>query len=132
MIESNSPTRILVVEDDSAVAKALRARLMHEGYEVFVAQDAISALSVARESKPEVALLDINMPGGNGFDVARRLDNSVAGVAKIFITASKEPGLRQQALDVGASAFVEKPFTAADLKEAIDNALSPPPPEVFQ
>lgn len=125
-------TRILVVEDDVAIAQALKARLVHEGYEVYIAQDAVSALSVAREANPAVALLDINMPGGTGFDVAKRIDRSITGVSKVFITASKEPGLRQQAMDVGASAFVEKPFTSEDLKAAIESALNPEPPAVFQ
>jgi DNA-binding response OmpR family regulator len=65
-------TRILVVEDDDALALALRARLVHEGYEVYITKDTISALAVARGSKPEVALLDVNLPAGSGFDVARR------------------------------------------------------------
>jgi DNA-binding response OmpR family regulator len=125
-------TRVLVVEDDNAIAQALKARLMHEGYDVYLAQDAVSAVSVAREASPAVALLDINMPGGTGFDVARRIDRTISGVSKIFITASKEPGLRQQAMDVGASAFVEKPFTAEDLKQAIEAAVNPEPPEIFQ
>ena len=125
-------TRVLVVEDDAAIAQALKARLTHEGYDVYIAQDAVTAVSVARDANPDVALLDINMPGGSGFDVAKRIDRTMTGVSKIFITASKEPGLRQQAMDVGASAFVEKPFTSEDLKRAIENALSPEPPDVFQ
>ena len=128
----SAPTRILVVEDDKDIAHALQARLVHEGYEVFVAQDAVSAVSVARKAEPDVALLDINMPGGSGFDVARRIDRTQAGVSKIFITASKEPGLRQQAIDAGASAFVEKPFTAEALREAIQSATNNEPPELFQ
>lgn len=131
MTETNT-TRILLVEDDKAIAQALKVRLLHEGYEVFIAQDAVSAISVAREALPDVALLDINMPGGNGFDVARRIDRTIGGVGKIFMTASKEPGLRQQALDVGAVAFVEKPFTAEDLKTAIEAAIEQKPPELFQ
>ena len=97
----NSVVKVLVVEDDKAVAQAMLARLAHEGYEVFVAGDAVSALSVARNSRPDVALLDINLPAGSGFDVARRLDNTVSRVAKIFITGSKEPGLREQAIAAG-------------------------------
>jgi DNA-binding response OmpR family regulator len=127
-----TPTRILVVEDDKDIGRALQARLVHEGYEVFLAQDAVSAISVARKSDPDIALLDINMPGGTGFDVARRIDLTNQGVAKIFITASKEPGLRQQAIDAGASAFVEKPFTAEALRAAIDSAKGSEPPELFQ
>lgn len=132
MTEQTSNTRILIVEDDQAIAMALKARLAHEGYEVHVAHDAISAVSVTRTANPDLALLDINMPGGTGFDVARRIDRTKAGVRKVFITASKEPGLRQQAIDVGASAFVEKPFTAEALKQAIESAMDPELPELFE
>lgn len=127
MIESSTATRILVVEDENAVALALRARLSHEGYDVFVAKDSVSALAIARESHPHVALLDINLPADCGFEIARLLDENTRGIAKIFITGSKEPGLRQQALDLGASAFIEKPFTALDLKQAISTALDASP-----
>jgi len=129
----NQPHRIMVVEDDDSVCQALKVRLIHEGYEVSVAHDAISAVSTARREKPDVALLDINLPGGSGFEVARRLDLVMGGTGlkMVFITASKEPGLRQKAMSVGAAAFVEKPFTAEALLSAIDEALASDPPEMF-
>lgn len=80
-----------------------------------------------------VALLDINMPGGDGFEVAKRIDRIAPGgmVRKVFITASKDPTLRQKAIDSGA-AFVEKPFTAEVLLEAIRNAFHEKPPALFE
>ena len=125
---------ILVVEDDEDISRALKARLSHEGYNVAVAKDAISAVSIARQVEPTVALLDINMPGGDGFEVVRRIDRIAPGgmVRKVFMTASKDPELRQKALDAGATAFVEKPFTAETLLEAINQAINAEPPELFE
>lgn len=126
---------ILVVEDDDNISRALKARLTHEGYQVAIAKDAVSAVSVARQAEPAVALLDINMPGGDGFEVAKRIDRLGIGdgVKKVFITASKDPTLRQKAMDAGATAFVEKPFTADALLAAIDEALNvEEPPELFE
>ena len=125
--------RIMVVEDDETVCEALSARLMHEGYEVSAAKDAISAVSTARREHPEVAVVDINLPGGNGFDVVRRLARvmSGSGLKIVFMTASKKPGLRQKAMSAGAAAFVEKPFTAQALLSAIDEALASDPPDMF-
>ncbi len=136
MSEDRAQVRVLIVEDDATIARALAARLRHEGYEVSVAQDALTAASVARKSPPDVALLDITMPAGDGFEVARRIDRMAPGgaVPKIFITASKEPGLRKKAIEAGASAFVEKPFTADVLLAAIEEAAAAanPLPEVFE
>jgi len=133
MTGDNQPRRIMVVEDDDNVCEALSARLSHEGYEVSVAKDAVRAVATARREKPEVVLVDINLPGGDGFEVVRRLDlvMSGTGLKIVFITASKKPGLRQKAMSVGATAFLEKPFTAAGLLSAIDEAFASHPPEMF-
>ncbi len=136
MGEDRAQVRVLIVEDDETIARALAARLTHEGYAVSVARDAVTAASAARKTPPDVALLDITMPAGDGFDVARRIDRMAPGgaVPKIFITASKEPGLRKKAVEAGASAFVEKPFTADVLLAAIEEATAPakPLPDVFE
>lgn len=133
MTAENQPLRIMIVEDDETVCEALTTRLTHEGYQVSAATDAISAVSTARREKPQVAVVDINLPGGKGFDVVRRLERvmSGSGLKIVFMTASKKPGLRQQAMSAGAAAYVEKPFTAQTLLAAIDAALASDPPEMF-
>lgn len=130
----SSGQTILVVEDDDHISMALKARLTHEGYDVAIAKDAVTAVTVARQVEPDVALLDINMPGGDGFDVAKRIDRIAPSgmVRKIFITASKDPALRQKAMDCGAVAFVEKPFTAEALLAAITEAMQEEPPALFE
>lgn len=118
--------KILVVEDDLKIARALAVRLKANGYEVFAAHDAVMAPTVAAKHQPDLILLDISMPGGDGFLVAERLQHIVntAGTPFIFITASKKPGLRDQAMELGAADFFEKPYDADELLKAIDLALS--------
>lgn len=120
--------KILIVEDDKNIVKALTIRLKAKGYEVAVAQDAVMAASVAMKQPPDLVLLDISLPGGNGFVVAERLQNAVltAGVRMIFLTASKQPGLREKAMAFGAVDFFEKPYEAEDLLAAIHIALAAP------
>lgn len=117
--------KILVVEDDRRIVTALKIRLQAEGYEVAAAYDGALAMSRAVEFQPDLVLLDISMPGGNGFMVAERLQSSVvtAGVPMIFLTASKKPGLLEQAVQLGAAQFIEKPYHAEDLLAAIADAL---------
>jgi DNA-binding response OmpR family regulator len=91
--------KILIVEDDKNIMMALTVRLRNAGYVVLVAFDAVMALGIAIKQRPDLVLLDISIPGGNGFMVAERLQNSTltAGVPMLFLTASKQPGLRERA-----------------------------------
>lgn len=113
---------VLVVEDDKRISLALTMRLRSMGYQVDSAADAVYAMNAAVRCKPEVVLLDINLPGGDGFVVADRMRASMdlAGVPIVFITASKDPKIRSRAEEYGSSRFVEKPFQAAQLTDAID------------
>ena len=113
---------ILLIEDDKKISMALALRLTSMGYEVSSASDAVYAMNAAIRSRPEVVLLDINLPGGDGFVVADRMRASVelAGTPIIFITASKDPSLRMRAGDYAASRFIEKPFQSVQLTDAID------------
>jgi len=120
-------TTVLLVDDDNIVLLALGARLQKIGYTVCAATDAATAISVARRNSPDVIVLDISLPGGNGFLVAERLKN-IAGPAStplIFITASEDVALRERAMKAGAKAFLKKPFDVTTLADAIESALSP-------
>jgi DNA-binding response OmpR family regulator len=115
--------KILIVEDDQNIAKALALRLKSAGYEVTVAPDAMTGVSAALKIQPDLAVLDISLPAGNGFTVAQKIRELVVTATPIiFLTASKQPGLRQQAQDLGA-AFFEKPYDADDLLAAIRYAF---------
>ncbi len=120
--------KILIVEDDKRIVMALNIRLRAQGYEVCAAYDAMLAMTLAMEHRPDLVLLDISMPGGDGFLVAERLQNSVvtSGVPIIFLTALKQEGLREKAMELGAEAFFEKPFESDELLAAIEAALGEP------
>ncbi|MEM8499742.1 MAG: response regulator [Pseudomonadota bacterium] len=115
--------KVLVVDDHNPILAALKLRLEHANYEVVVAHDNLSACVKARESNPDIALLDIDLPDGNGFDLSEKLDQlSTKTLPKVFITASKSEGLRKQAEYRGAVDFIEKPFTCESLLAAIEEA----------
>jgi CheY-like chemotaxis protein len=118
--------KILIVEDDKRIVMALKVRLQAQGYNVVAAYDAALAMDVAVKHQPDLVLLDISMPGGNGFMVAERLQNSpvTMGVPIIFLTASKQSGFREKAKELGAAGYFEKPYEAEELLDAIGKALN--------
>jgi DNA-binding response OmpR family regulator len=122
---NNKPMKkILIVEDDPNIAKALAVRLTSTGYEVTVAPDAMLGVSSAIKTQPDLTLLDISLPAGNGFQVADRIQAILPQTTPfIFVTASKQPGLRERAKELGAADFFEKPYEAEDLLAAIKTAL---------
>lgn len=118
--------KILVVEDDKDISRALSIRLRAAAYEVFIAQDAVQGVSMANKHMPDLMLLDISMPAGSGFSVAERVQDlaNTAGTPMIFITASKEPELREKAMELGAAAYFEKPFDSEQLLESIEQVMT--------
>ena len=115
---------ILIVEDDRNISDALRARLQAGGYCVSQAYDASSALVVARRSEPDLVVLDISIPGGDGFLVAQRLRNwKGTSLPLIFLTASNKPNLRERAKDFEAEQFFEKPFDGQALCASVAAAI---------
>jgi CheY-like chemotaxis protein len=118
---------VLLVDDDSNVLLTIGVRLKSMGYTVYTAKDAVSAVSAVVKNAPDVVVLDISLPAGDGFLVAGRLQNLVVSAATplIFITASENPRLRERAMKLGAAAFLTKPFGATTLADAIESALAP-------
>jgi CheY-like chemotaxis protein len=121
--------KILIVEDDPDISRALVIRTKSHGYQVATAEDAVLAMTRAVELQPDLAILDISVPGGNGFQVAERLqgDPVTAGCPVVFITASKLPEMRERAVASGAVGFFEKPYNAEDLLALVDSVLAAPP-----
>ena len=118
---------VLLVDDDNTILLGTGVRLKSMGYTVYTAKDAVSAVSAVRKNEPDVVVLDISLPAGDGFLVADRLQNLVGSAATpiIFITASDNPALRERAKKLGAVGFLKKPFDATSLADAIETALSP-------
>jgi DNA-binding response OmpR family regulator len=116
--------KILIVEDDQNIAKALAIRLKSAGYEVTVAPDAMTGVAAALKIQPDLAMLDVSLPAGNGFTVAEKIrELLVTATPIIFLTASKQRGLRHKAQDLGAAGFFEKPYDADELLAAIRHAF---------
>jgi CheY-like chemotaxis protein len=118
---------VLLIDDDNIFLLTIGVRLKSMGYTVCTAKDAASAISVVRKACPDVIVLDVSLPAGDGFLVAERLQNLIVSAATpiIFVTASVKPGLRERAMKLGAVAFLAKPFDALTLADAIESALSP-------
>ena len=118
--------KILLVEDDKKIGMALGLRLRSMGFDTAVARDAVCAMAEAIRISPDIVILDINLPGGDGFLVAERIRASkkIGSTPIVFITASKRQDHRVQARKYGASGFLEKPFCAAQLSEVIETCMT--------
>jgi two-component system response regulator MprA len=112
-IVSEQP-HVLVVDDDSRIAAALRRALIYEGYHVEVAPDGQIALSRARERMPDLAILDVMMPGIDGLEVTRRL-RAEGDVPILLLTARDGTADRVKGLDSGADDYLVKPFAYEEL-----------------
>lgn len=128
-----SANKILLIEDDTVRAMAVRFKA--KGYQFVVAYDAISTISTARKEKPDVVILDLGLPAGDGFMVMQRLkSNSELMFIPVLVVSARDPLMNEQrALESGAEIFFQKPFDNDELFLAIDKALlknGPPRPEV--
>lgn len=112
---------VLLVEDDHLIAKSLRLRLHHMGWTITHARDASAAMNALDQDHPDVVLLDINLPGDNGFMIADRIRRSEEHqrLPIVFITASHNPEYRRQASERSRCDLLEKPFTASQLENAL-------------
>jgi two-component system cell cycle response regulator len=119
-------SKILIVEDDPAIRMLVKAVLEGDGHEVHEAADGLAALPAAREFRPDLVLLDIGLPGIDGFGVLDQLkgDAELREVPVMMVTAWAEPELVTRALDAGAYDYVRKPFDVGDLRRRVDAALT--------
>lgn len=117
---SSSRKKILIVEDDEKIARALSLRLKSAGYDTTTASDALSGVNTAVKLRPDLVLLDVSMPAGDGFSVAERL-GALLPVRPpiIFLTASKQNSFRRRAEELGAVAYFEKPYESDALLAAV-------------
>ena len=128
MLASESATgRVLVVEDDEAIADVLRRTLRQDGYDVRSAGDGPEALSVADEFVPDLVILDLGLPGLDGIEVCRRLRES-SDVPILILTARSELDDRVVGLDSGADDYIVKPFERQELLARMRALLRRRPP----
>lgn len=107
--------KILVVDDDRAVREALRRALQLEGHDVAVAEDGMAALRAVATDEPAAIVLDVMMPGVDGFGVVRRLRQDGYATPVLLLTARDAVSDRVNGLDVGADDYLVKPFALDEL-----------------
>jgi DNA-binding response OmpR family regulator len=117
--------QILIIEDDRDFVRLLALSLRASDYEVSIASDAIAAISEALKQLPDLILLDIGLPAGDGFLVMERLkaQSLLASIPVIVVSARDPAANRERALKGGASAFFQKPANNDELMAAIKHAL---------
>ena len=114
--------RVLLAEDEPNIVESLRFLLGRAGFDVAVRETGPEAYSTALETPPDVMVLDVMLPGMDGFEVLRRLraDSRTRALPILMLTAKGQREDRQRAMETGASLFITKPFANADLVAAVE------------
>jgi two-component system alkaline phosphatase synthesis response regulator PhoP len=108
-------SHLLIVEDDEGLREGLRRNFEYEGYQVSTAADGLAGLEAAVSLDPQLLILDVMLPGLNGFDVCRRLRAGGTTTPILLLTVKKEESDRVLGFDVGADDYVLKPFSVQEL-----------------
>jgi two-component system KDP operon response regulator KdpE len=126
--------KILVIDDDSDLVRALRLRLRANDFEVSTAGDGYSAVATAQKERPDLIVLDLGLPVGDGFVVLDRLQKSdaLSGVPVIVLSARDPENNESRALKAGATAFFQKPADNEELMNVIRASLPHPGQRVSQ
>ena len=119
-------TRVLVVDDEAPIRLLCRVNLEAEGMQVLEASDGPAGLETAREEQPDVILLDVMMPGLDGWQVAEELleDERTRGIPIIFLTARAEFRDRAKGLDLGGVDYITKPFNPIELAPLVEDLVA--------
>lgn len=128
--------RILIVDDNHALVLAAKLVLQKNGFDVIIAYDGLEGLEKAQQEKPDLIILDINMPKMNGYEVCRQLRNKpeTSRIPIIILSSKGEVDVNKNApvvglkeifdgYDLGANNFLTKPVTADDLLDAVKKEL---------
>ena len=117
--------KILVIEDDADIRMLLKAQLGAGGYDTAFAWDAVTALTVARKEDPDLIILDIGLPGGDGWVVMERLQTLApfAMIPIIVVSAQPSEPNAERATTAGALAFIEKPYEVETVLATVRDAL---------
>jgi two-component system, OmpR family, alkaline phosphatase synthesis response regulator PhoP len=118
-------TKVLVIDDEAPIRLLCRVNLEAEGMQVLEAADGPTGLDQARKEIPDVVLLDVMMPGLDGWRVAEELlaDDRTSGIPIIFLTARAEFRDRARGLDIGGIDYVTKPFNPLELAPLVEDLL---------
>jgi diguanylate cyclase (GGDEF)-like protein len=113
--------KVLLVEDDPIQASATKEILRKVGYEILWAEDGINAIKLIKSEKPDIVLLDVILPGMDGYEVCRwlKLDESTKGIPVIMLTVKKELADKISGLHIGADDYLPKPYNELELNARI-------------
>ncbi|TML68177.1 MAG: response regulator [Actinobacteria bacterium] len=119
-------TKVLVIDDEAPIRLLCRVNLEAEGMHVVEAPDGPAGLRKAREESPDVVLLDVMMPGLDGWRVAEQLleDDRTRGIPIVFLTARAEFRDRAKGIDIGGIDYVTKPFNPLELAPLVRSLLA--------
>ena len=120
---TQSPLRILIVDDEPPIRRLLRTSLGAHGYQVLEAEDGPSALALIRRNAVDLLVLDLGLPGMDGFEVIRQLRESGSSTPIIVLSVRGDEGGKVKALDLGADDYVTKPFGIDELLARVRAAL---------
>jgi DNA-binding response OmpR family regulator len=117
--------KILIIDDDSDVRLGYHIRLKANNYDTFFAADGLASMTEARKHQPDLIILDLGLPGGDGFVVMERLKtNPHLAVIPIIVVSARDPHAnRERALQSGAKAFLQKPVDNDELLAVIRQCL---------
>jgi len=120
--------KILVVDDERDLVNFISARLKANGYDVIASHDGMGALQKANEEKPDLILLDVMMPAGDGFSVCQKLksQDETMNIPVVFLTAKTLDRDERLGLGMGAEYYLKKPFEAKELLDVISKILENP------
>jgi DNA-binding response OmpR family regulator len=124
-VHNDAVTRVLVIDDEAPIRLLCRVNLEAEGMEVLEARDGPSGLEQARTERPDVILLDVMMPGLDGWAVAEELidDDATRDIPIVFLTARAELRDRARGLELGGVDYVTKPFNPTELASMVRELL---------
>jgi DNA-binding response OmpR family regulator len=117
--------KILVVDDDADLVRALRLRLRANDFDIATAGDGYAAIAAAQKEHPDLIILDLGLPAGDGFVVLERLQNNdTLSAVPVFVLSARDPQANEaRALKAGAAAYFQKPADNDELLSAIQTSL---------
>jgi len=130
--QKNQKKKILIVDDERDIVKALMIRLKSSGYEVVTAFNGAQGVFMAHKEMPNVIILDIRMPAEDGFSVAEKLKQSdrTNQIPIIFLTGSPEENAEGRAMELGARFYIKKPYDPEELLDAVKRAMETKPSDL--
>jgi len=119
-------TSVLIADDDPSISRALRFLMQSEGHEVRTVSDGEQALAAIRSQPPDLVLLDVMMPRGNGYEVCRtlRANPFYDEVRIVMLTAKGGEADQRVGLELGADAYISKPFAIGDVVSCVKDVLA--------